>query len=358
VWKYFSVSTSTWGGKIEMPAFDFTGGRKLNAKSQGVAVFNIGDPGVLEAVTITSIAPWERMLVAEWDGNAVYAGLIVGSRQNQDAQTVTVRHVDIWWLWEHRHVLTVRGDGDQSAPPITYNNRTLATHANLVVNRAMFGLPTERYDLPLIMNADVAGDEDRTYYGYKFMSVADALEEIINTEGGPDVDFDTQWDDGTETFRWVMRSGELTQGLWEWDATAAQKEVFGLELDTDASNVTDRMIGAGEGSERDLLVRDADSFLRAAPALERVESYDIADGAQLQSRVNADLAATDQYTQQMSFRIPVNGDVKVSELILGGTARVKSSGLIFLTADWHDWRLIGFDFDRDWITLQLQQIGG
>lgn len=358
MWKYYSVSTSTWGDKIEMPASAFTGGRQLNRGSQGAAVFKIREPSVAEVVTKQSLMPWERLLVAEWNGNAVYAGFITNVKQNKRAGTVTATHKDIWRLWEQRHILTVRGDGDQSAPPITWSNRDLATHANLVVNRGMTGSPPERYDLPLIMSADVVGTHQRTYYGYKWTKVIDALNELINTDGGPDVDFDTQWDLGTETFRWVMRSGNLTQGYWEWDETAPETEVRDLDLETDADELTNRMIGTGEGSERDLLVRDADSFTGTGPALESVESYDMQDGAQLQSRVNADLLAKDHYTQQMSFELPVGGDVPISELILGGTARVQSTGLLFLDHGWHNWRLIGYDFDEKWMTLHMQQIGG
>lgn len=357
MWRYWSISTATWGDKIEMPAFEFTGARRLNGGSQGTAVFKMGDPGVAEVVTKASLMPWERILVAEWNDNAVYAGFITAVSEDQDKKTVTVTHKDIWALWKRRHVLTVRGDGDQSAPPITWHNRTLATHANLVVNRGMFGEPAARYSLPLIMTADVVGTEDREYFGYHFLPVERALMDLIETEGGPDVDFDVQ-NVQASTFRWVMRSGELTQGFWEWDATAIKKEVSGLKLDTDADDLTNRMIGAGEGTERNMPVRRADSFTGSGPALETVEKYDIADGAQLQRRVNADIAATDEYTQQISFDIPVTGDVSVGDLILGGTARVRTSGLLFLDEGHHDYRLIGYEFDKKHITLQLQEIGG
>jgi hypothetical protein len=39
MWKYYlSVSTATWGDKIELPAFDFTGGRHLNTGASGRTV--------------------------------------------------------------------------------------------------------------------------------------------------------------------------------------------------------------------------------------------------------------------------------------------------------------------------------
>jgi len=342
-----------------MPAFDFTGGRTLNTGNGGRMVLNVRDPWVAEAVSYETIRPLHRVLVAEFDGNAVYAGFITGVDEDPDAGTVTVDHTDIWWLWERRYVLSVRGDGDQSAAPMTYTNRTLATLANLVVARGMNGSPSDRYALPLITNADVVGTDSRTYYGYKFESVADALKELMDTTGGPDIDFDVQWSGYPHTLRWVMRSGSLTSGLWEWDATADKTEVSNLKFKTDALKVANRVIGAGEGTERKMLVRDDDSFTTTAPALERVTNYSgMSDGAQLQARVTSDLQTSNDPTQQISFRIPVNGSVKPGDLILGGTARVKTSGLYFLDAGWHNWRLIQWDFDREWITMQFQQVGG
>ncbi|BCW47899.1 hypothetical protein [Arthrobacter sp. StoSoilB13] len=359
MWRYFSVSTDTWAGKVELEPSEFTGGRSLNSGQGGTARFNVRDARTAAPLTIDTLRPWERILVAEWDGNAVYAGFITGVDEDLDAGTVTVRHQDIWSLWESRHVLTVRGDGAQSAAPFTLTSKTLPTIAFRLVANAMTGDPAARYDLPLIMNADVSGTETRTYYGYKFQRTAAALKEITDADGGPDIDFDTQWDNGTETFRWVMRCGALTQGLWEWDATAAKKEVFGLTLKTDASKVANRVIATGEGSERNMIVRDDDSFTGTGPALEAVKSYQgMPDGGQLQQRATADLNASNDPTQQMSFKIRANGSVTAADLILGGTCRVKTSGLYFLTADWHEWRLIGFTFDRDWITLQIQEIGG
>lgn len=358
-WKYFSVSTDTWGGKVQVPASDFSGGLALNTGSSGTASFKITDPWVAEAVTVDTITPWERVLVAEWNDSAVYAGFITGVDEDPDTGTVTVHHTDIWEIWKRRYMLNVRGNGSQSAAPIDYKNVNLATLANLAIAKGMDGVPAARYSLPVITNAQVSGTDSRTYEGFKFVSVADALDELMSTTGGPDIAFSAQWVGYPNTLRWVAITGSLTAGLWEWDATATKKEVFGLKLTTDAVRVTNKVIGTGEGSERSLLVRDAASFTTPIPALERVESYQgISRGADLQSRVAADLNASNDPVQQISFKIPVTGSVRVSELRLGGTARLKTAGLLFLSDGWHDWRIIQFDFDRDWITLQFQPIGG
>lgn len=357
--RYFSVSTATWGDKVELPAFEFTGSRALNAGRSGSATFKVRDPAVGEVVTLDSIAPLARILVAEEDGNAVYAGFIVDVDEDLDAGTVSVTHYDIWWILARRYVLANRDGTAPAGPPLTWNARTLATLANIVVRQGMDGEPADKYDLPLITSADVAGTHSRTYEGYKFVTVEDALQEIINTYGGPYVDFDVRWGAGTGKLEWVMRSGELTSGFWEWDATVAESEVFQPRLRTNADKIANRVIATGEGSGEDMLARSASLFIDGMPALERVSSYqDIHDGAQLQDRAWADLYSANQTTKQFSFRIPVGGTVKLGDLILGGTCRVKTTGFRFLGQGWNNWRLIQYDFDRDWITLQMQMIGG
>jgi len=310
-------------------------------------------------MTWARIAPLERVLVAEWDGNAVYAGFILEVDEDLDAGIVTIQHTDVWWIWAFRYLLNIHGNGAQTASDVTFSNLTLATLANKIVAKGLQAEPADRYSLPMIFTADVAGANSRRYEGFKFTSVEDALDEVMKTNGGPDVAFDVRWGPGTTALQWVMRSGALTTGKWEWDATAPKTEVSRIKFKTDASKVTNKVIGAGEGSERNILVRDDSSFNTTAPALERVESYSgMSDAGQLQARVTADLNAHNNPTQQLSFRIPVTGAVKVGDLILGGTCRVKTSGIYGLSAGWHEWRLIKFTFDRTWIYLQMQQIGG
>ena len=356
--RYFSVSTSTWADKIELPAFAFTGGAALNGGRGGTATFQVKDPAVAEAVTMDSITPLERVVVAEEDGNAVYAGMIYDIDEDPDAGTVTIQYHDAaWWILARRYLLNVRGEGAAAGAPIVWTNKTLASLAFLVVGRGMVGDPADRYDLPITLNDAVAGTHSRTYEGYKFITVEDALQEIIKTDGGPDVEFNVHWNDGA--LEWGMRAGTLNTGLWEWDATAEKSEAKGARLKTDAEQVRNRGYGGGEGQGEDMKVRSASSFTGTAPALEHFDSYqDMHDLAQLQNRTNADLNAANAPTKQFSFRIPVGGTVKLGDLLLGGTCRVKTSGFLFLDAGWHDWRLIQYDFDRKWITMQMQQIGG
>lgn len=362
--KYFSVSTSTWADKIELPAATFTGGRALNAGVGGSAKFQMGDEGVAEAVTKASITPLERVLVAEEDGNAVYAGIIYEVDEDPADGTITVKHHDaVWWILARRYLLNVRGAGAPKGTPIVWTNQTLATLAFLIVKKGLVGDPAAQYDMPIVLKDTVAGTESRTYEGFKFITVEDALKEVINADGGPFVDFDVHWNAGK--LEWGMRAGGLTpietdEALWEWDGTAALTELLRPKLNTNADDVANLVIGTGEGSGEDVMAAAAQSFGGAAyPALEKVESFqDMHSAQQLQGRTTAELNANNAPTQQLSFEIPVGGDVKLGDFILGGTCRVKTNKFLFLGDDWINWRLIQYDFDREHITLHMQQIGG
>jgi hypothetical protein len=362
--RFFSVSTSTWADKIELPAADFKAGRALNAGVGGSATFQMEDPGVAEVVTKAAITPLERVLVAEEDGNAVYAGMIYEVDEDPDAGTITVNHHDaVWWIMARRHLLNVRGAGAPKGTPIVWTNQTLASLAYLIVAKGLVGDPSSRYDMPIVLTASVAGAESRTYEGFKFITVEDALQEVIKAGSGPFVDFDVHWNAGY--LEWGMRAGGLTPGeteeaLWEWDGTAAKRELFRPKLNTNAEKVSNLVIGTGEGSGEDLMAASAQSFAGSAyPALEKVESFqDMHNAQQLQSRTTAELNAHNEPTQQLSFEIPVGGTVKLGDFILGGTCRVKINKVLFLDHDWINWRLIQYDFDREWITLHMQQIGG
>ncbi|AOY72046.1 hypothetical protein ARZXY2_2516 [Arthrobacter sp. ZXY-2] len=358
MWKYYSVSTANWADKIEIPAMEFTGGRALNIGCDGSTTFDVEDKEVNELVTATSIAPLERVLVATWLENAVYAGFITDIDEDQGNGTLSVRHSDIWWLLQRRYLLASRDNNAAAAAPIAWTGQPLAALANYVVNRGMQGDPADRYNLPIAFSYEPGGaTADRTYFGYEFMSVSDALDDIIKSNGGPYVEFDSRWASGTTSLEWSMRSGELTSGEWEWDATAPKSAVSGLKLTTSAQKVSNKVYGTGEGSERLKPVRTASSFT-TAPALERVDNYGSKTIAELSSRTLAGLNASNEPTKQISFSIPTDGAVSVADLQLGGTAHLKTAGLRQLSDGWHDWRLIQFDFNRELINLQFQQIGG
>ncbi|MFJ4168391.1 hypothetical protein ACIPY3_02660 [Paenarthrobacter sp. NPDC089714] len=355
-WNVYTVSTDTWGNRVKLPAASLKGGRTLNKMADGSASFQISDSKVARLVTPDVVEPLERALVFDWDGTPIYAGLILDSEHDVDGGTISVSSVDIWWLFQFRHVLGMHGAGAEKIK-LTYSGLSLATIAKKVIQEGSDAAPLARYQLPIVWEADLAGTESREYEGYKFTSVADALQELMSSEGGPDLDFPPRWNSGK--LELVMRSGDLTQGRVDWDATVAKSEVIGLKSKKSAAKVSNKVIGTGEGSGEDLLVKAAESFAGANyPAIERVVSYSgISKVDQLAARARADLATANTPTRQVTFKVPVDGSVKVPSLTLGGLVRLNTKGVWYIPDGWTNYRMISYAFDLKEITPQLQLLG-
>lgn len=357
-WKVYSVSTSTWKDRIEVPPDTFSGGRALNTGTQGKATFMVKDPKVREVVTPVTMAKLRRALVIEWAGTPVYAGLIVDATHDFFTGVLEVQLEDIWWIWKARHVLAMHGAGVEKLPPLVFSGH-LATIAKKAIQEGMDAAPLARYDLPIVWEADLPGPHVREYYGYNFPTVSDALDELIKTDGGPDIDFPPQWGPDYK-FQWAMRSGNLVSGYWEWDATTRKTDVIGIKESGSGANVANKVIGTGEGSGEDILVKAEESFATSDfPALEKVESYSgIKNRDQLAARARADVEANNEPTLQISVSIRPDGAVPPTDLLLGGIARLNLQDAFYAPNGWSDWRLLSFDFDQESVNLHFQQQGG
>lgn len=356
-WNVYTVSTNTWAERVKLPFLTHKGGRALNKGADGSATFKISDPKVRRLVQPAVVEPLERALVIDWDGSIVYAGMILDSEHDVDGGTLTVSSVDIWWIFQFRHVLGMHGAGAEKII-LTYSGLSLATIAKKVIQEGSDAAPLDRYRLPIVWEADLAGTESRVYEGFKMPSVQDALDELIKTDGGPDMDFAPRWNGGA--LELVMRSGDLTQGKVDWDSTVAKSEVIGLKSRKSAAKVSNKVIATGEGAGEDLLVKAEESFAGANyPAIERVASYrGISDRDQLSARARADLATANKPTRQVSFKVPVEGSVKISSLTLGGAVRLKTKDVWHIPDGWSNYRMISYAFDEKYITPQLQPVGG
>jgi len=358
MWSVYTVSSDSWGDRVKLPADGLSGGRALNKGADGSTNFRVSDPGVRRLVTSGVVEPLERSLVIDWDGTPVYAGLILDSEHDVDAGSLNISSVDIWWIFQYRHVLGMHGAGAEKLT-LTYSGLSLPTIAKKVIQEGSDAAPLARYALPIVWEADLAGSAGRQYFGYKMPSVADALDELMKTDGGPDIDFVPRWNSARE-LELVMRSGDLSQGMVEWDTTVSKSDVIGLKVKKSGAKVTNKVIGTGEGSGEDILVKAEESFAGANyPALERVSSYQgISDVNQLSARARADLATSNEPTRQLSFKIPTDGSVKITDLTLGGNVRIKTRDVWHMPDGWSNWRLISYTFDREYITPQFQPVGG
>lgn len=355
-WRVWSVSTSDWQSKVQVTPSAAPWARALNSGKGGSTDFRVGDPRVAETATPTTLAPWSRLLVMEFFGQIVYAGFITGASYDRDTGTVSVTHEDAWSLWRKRVMANIVANGVQ-ATELVFNSVSLA---NLVKQAFYQGQnDAARFNFPIVLPPDEAGPVSKTFEGFQLPTVASVVEDVMNTEGGPDVDLFPRWrDDGS--IEWFLRMGNLTDGLWSWDLAAPKSQASGLKFRQDGSQMANRIIAVGEGSEKNMLLQVADgsassSFL----PLDAVANYkDEKDNDALAARARADLAARGKPTEQVSMDVQMDGDFTVDMLRLGGTVNWRVQGDPYLGTGWRSSRLIEFSGDlTDKIHLEFQPIG-
>lgn len=360
-WRVWSVSTLNWGSRIRVEPDTFPWGRVLNGGKGGQCTFKLGDEGVAESANKVTLAPWSRMLVAEFQGLILYAGFVTASDYDFDTQTFTVDHEDFWSVLSRRLVSAEVTDGIVQSVLI-YTGDSPET----MIKHSVYEGQNDaaRFNLPVVLPPDQPGSLDKTFYGYQLPTIASAIKEFMNGENAPDVDFFPRWIGDTEqglTVEWLLRMGALTDGEWSWDASAPETTVSGLHERRDGTKMANRVVAIGEGSETSMKARVADgSAASAFLPLDVVTSYkDEDDEDKLAAQARADLAARKHPTTQVSMDVEMNEDFAAHQLRLGGTVNWHTQGDPYFDDGWTSSRLIEFSGDlTDKIHLEFQTAGG
>lgn len=345
-WRYWSVRTNDWSTKVRVYPTAFSWGRALNAGKGGTASFLPGEliaSNETQTATPTNLAPWSRMLVAEWQGLILYAGFITGTEYDRGTQQVSVSMAELHEVLGRRLMADTVSAGVQTRA-LVYTGVTLV---QLAKNAVVEGNnDATRFNLPIALPADEVGTVNRTYEGHELPTVASILNDLMGTEGGPDIDFFPRWrtDDSVE---WLMRVGANVDGAWSWDVTAPQSGVTGLRYRTDGARMANRIAAVGEGSGKNMLVSVVDgsngsSFLPldASPAFK-----DEHNQARLDARARAELAARGVPTKQVSMDVFMDEDFAAHQLRLGGTVSWYMKGDPWIPDGWHASRLVEFSGD-------------
>jgi hypothetical protein len=355
-WRIWSVRTDDWETKVRVIPSDFKWTRTLNAGAGGSATFEVGDPEVAETANRSTLSPWSRMLVAEYQGLIVYAGFITSVDYDRDTKVTTVTHDDFWAILARRIMVSILEFGVEKTKLI-YTGVSLTD----LIKQALYQGQNDaaRFNLPLVLPADAAGPESRTYDGYQLPTVASVIEDIMDTEDGPDVDFFPRWF-GSGQVEWYLRMGNLTDGEWSWDVTAPESQVSGLKERRDGALMANRVVAIGEGSEKKMKIAITDgSATSSFLPLDVATSYkDEKSPTRLAARARADRKVREQPTEQVSMDVQMDPDFAVHELRLGGTVKWHTLGDPYLADGWHESRLIEFSGDlSEKIHLEFQTVG-
>jgi hypothetical protein len=316
----------------------------LGSGKGGSTDFKVRDPEVAETATETNLAPWKRMIVMDFYGVIIYAGFITGYSVDRDAGTVSVTHEDIYSLFSRRVMADILSDGVQARPGLTYSSVSLS----MLIKQAIYQGQNDaaRFNLPIVLPADAVGSYSRSYDPWNLPTVASVLDDITSTENAPDMDLNPRWTDAGQ-IEWVLLSGNLTSGTWDWELDVPQSTASNLKIRRDGSGMANRIAAVGEGSEKKMLLSVADGSASSTfLPLDKVVSYkDEKVQANLAARARADLAKFSRATEQVSMDVQMNEDFSVNQLSLGGTVNWHLKDDLFLAPGWRSSRLIEYSGD-------------
>lgn len=360
-YKVWSVSTTSWGDKAAVDPASCGWASALNQGKDVQATFKLGEPGVSIDVKAGLLEPLKRALVVEWDGTPVYGGVILKHSYSRDTQTLTTPLADaMWWVLRRRHLLASRGS-DAAARNIEWRNLTYGTLVKRAIQQAQAGGP--EYALPIVVPADDAGVHSETLYGYHMPIAAELIEDITAKDMGPDVSFRPRWT-AAGTIEWVRLSDPFDQStypVYELHVSAPESGITNLRSETDASNVTNRLFGLGEGTEKNMLVEPvADTTSRYLPLERSVAFKQESDRGRLRSLAQAELSTTNAPTVQVSMDLPADGTPNAAQIRLNGMVRWIATDDPYLSPTWNEARVIELsgNTSTNRIHVELQPLGG
>lgn len=358
-WSVWSVDTVSGVKQQRIPVSACTWDRALNAGGSGSATITLADSSVRKLNIRALTDPISRSLVPCWDDIPVYSGIVWGRTYDYPTQTLTVSHSDIWSLLKRRLAV------DHTAPftalwSATYTSQTFRQFVKTLMILGLTGSPSLNMTLPITLPADEAGSLTRQVFGYNFDNLVDSLNAVINSDGGPDIDFQPLWVSNALTLN--MRVGStatprLSSGFYEWNLGAPRHGVTALTVVDDATKLAASVDAIGAGQGQDMLGRTNLITNPPRPFTETVLQYKSeTDVTVLDALSRSGLATYQNPTQQWGFNVLASGTPKVSDLLLGATGRVWSpSDGLWLPSGKTDTRIVGFSGDMtESVSLRLQ----
>lgn len=352
--RVWACDTITGNRLNVIPVADFSWARAFNGKSDGSATIKVQDPDVKKLDLPGLIVERATTLVYEVGGQVRAAGVVGDTDYDKDTGTLTVPHSDIWKILEDRLVIK-HGAANIKTEKLVYGPLSKGTIAKGIVQEAV--APGGWYGLPIVFPADVAGTETRTYYGYQMQEVQDALKELMESDGGPDIDFVPQWG-ASGSLEWVMRAapGLTSPGVWEHNLDAAKPTAVNVRARTDTSQFTNNAFVTGEGTEKNVLYRSNPSADHSRPAAENAAAFKgvTSDGVLGQLAVERSRVLSVPTRQYSASVLKDNS----AGLALGDTVRLYAAADPWLPKGWSTHRLIKFSGSlAQKISLEFQPTG-
>lgn len=351
MWSFWLCNTRTGEKLLRVEPESGSWGRALNVSDSGSHVFPLAGTKIPRQTWWELTTPWDRTIVQCWNDVPVYAGLITGRPYDWTTKKVTLKSTDVRSIFLARYPFGANSywaDASETTPGrLVLSNLSLRAIAANVIEQGLIG-PLSNYGLPIWRTStSEAGPHSRVYENFNFQKVADILDELQNSDGGPDIEFAPQWSPTTGWLEWVMRAGSptvpaLTGGTFEFNLTAAKSGIAGFSIDEDALKQVTGVFGVGEGSGADMVVGGTPgASIADIPARDDVVNYRNAKTREEASSLGREyLAAHRKATWQPSFSVRAS-EVDPTKLVLGSEVGIYDKGDPWNPDGWQRYRLTG-----------------
>ena len=338
--------------------------RTVNEAGSVAVGVDVNDLAASEVQSYTS--GWRHSLALAWgDGYIAQAGPITAHDDPDDGSgVITIGAVGVRGLLNHRILKsTYTGSIAEEAADLTFGPLSLHTIAKRIVAQ---GLVEPYCELPLVLPADIPGDQTRYFPGFDLAYVGERLSDVSDEEAGPDVDFAPRFSaDGKRVEHDVLIGdpGLPAAGvplLWDYG-----QSLLKLPTSSDWTRMAFRVWDRGAGSERDLIVGYAQDYTLAElgwPALDLIASHTSqSDPVVLNSHAAGAIQAN--ATPKSSWQITVLADPGVeggwpalSEISLGAVGQFAVAGHRTVPDGTYSWRILGMSDGGapDQVTLTVE----
>jgi len=270
------------------------------AETIGVTV-DLNDPDVQALGLRNSATPAQAFLAVVENQTVMAAGPIWTRDYDRPNRTLELGAAGLASLWDHRMILPILAasigvdqftipdplDATKTIPNPALSTALLGMSLGTIAKRLVQQARTwTGGNVPVVFQADEfvtdpTGAHDRTYIGANFKPVWEAIQDLMNVIGGPEVNFLPRFTSDNLGIEWLMQTGTEAQPLitspsvLAWDLTVPESPISDFSIHEDASGMGSLAWQTG-GSQNSmvLVARAYDATLVNAnfPLLEKVDT--------------------------------------------------------------------------------------
>lgn len=307
---------------------------------------------------------WDRTLVILFAGVPIYAGLIMRAPSYDPVnKVVTVMHQDLSVLlkrrWMHGVGPSTGGGGYVPSGTFSVSGVSLRGAIRAILQRTYLDPISAAWPVPVDLPAAESGSFSKTWRFYEFQNAADMVRELVEREGGPDIDLRPYLtSDGK--LRWEQRIGtpRLTGPSHKIMLSAERNAAALWDVDLDGVNTTTGIHFPGKGTEQDMRVGSAAAPVSAGLARDSIFTDKTDDSvASLSAKAAGRLAVLKSPTEVWSFSVATS-KISPAQLQIGSIIRAHVYRDLWVPDGYSTHRVVGFsgEYGRDTFDLKVEAV--